>query len=247
MTERKLNLARKRYLPVAVRGSVLYFVIADLTSVDVMYQFSLEWFQNMFITCITAADDDSDARCGFRVGSRVAAAALREGTARKLAPHGYDLARTWSGPEGRRPHLESADPEGTLDLPAELPPCCELDAASAVDRGGVRRKSSNCLDLRCSLSTLVLVFVAAFRSQEQMSTRSSDSGSAPNLTIPSPSPSCKWVKRSVNERDVSVDTEGISCCWCRRVGRSHCGRCRRTGVRGCTFLLFCWTQIPRRK
>ena len=61
-TERKLNLARKRYLPVAIRGSVLYFVIADLTSVDVMYQFSLEWFQNMFIACITANDDESDSR-----------------------------------------------------------------------------------------------------------------------------------------------------------------------------------------
>ncbi len=36
----------------ATRGAVLYFVLADLASVDVMYQFSLTWFQGMFVTCI---------------------------------------------------------------------------------------------------------------------------------------------------------------------------------------------------
>ena len=62
-TERHLNVARKRYLPVAIRGSVLYFVIADLSGVDVMYQFSLEWFQTMFINCITShGEDESDMR-----------------------------------------------------------------------------------------------------------------------------------------------------------------------------------------
>ncbi|CAL1542606.1 unnamed protein product [Lymnaea stagnalis] len=51
-TEKHLNLARKRYLPVATRGSVIYFVIAELSNIDVMYQFSLTWFQSMFSTCI---------------------------------------------------------------------------------------------------------------------------------------------------------------------------------------------------
>lgn len=31
---------------------MLYFGLADLANVDVMYQFSLPWFQDMFITCI---------------------------------------------------------------------------------------------------------------------------------------------------------------------------------------------------
>ncbi|CAC5424056.1 DNAH [Mytilus coruscus] len=53
-TEKKLSVARQKYLPVATRGATLYFVLADLSGIDVMYQFSLEWFQqDMFISCIT--------------------------------------------------------------------------------------------------------------------------------------------------------------------------------------------------
>lgn len=37
---------------VATRGAVLYFVIADLAIIDVMYQFSLGGFQDMFRQCI---------------------------------------------------------------------------------------------------------------------------------------------------------------------------------------------------
>lgn len=52
-TEKRLNLARKKYLPVATRGSTLYFVLADLSGIDVMYQFSLDWFQDMFTAAIS--------------------------------------------------------------------------------------------------------------------------------------------------------------------------------------------------
>ena len=47
---------------VAIRGAVLYFVLADLAAVDVMYQFSLEWFQGMFTNCISTVDGVSEAR-----------------------------------------------------------------------------------------------------------------------------------------------------------------------------------------
>ncbi|XP_074663059.1 dynein axonemal heavy chain 6-like [Tubulanus polymorphus] len=55
-TERNLNTARQRYLPVATRGATLYFVIADLAHVDVMYQFSLDWFQTLFVECINSVN-----------------------------------------------------------------------------------------------------------------------------------------------------------------------------------------------
>nr|KAI8735296.1 dynein heavy chain 6; axonemal-like [Biomphalaria glabrata] len=58
-TEKNLNIARKRYLPVATRGSVIYFVIAELANIDVMYQYSLTWFQSMFSTCITESIQES--------------------------------------------------------------------------------------------------------------------------------------------------------------------------------------------
>ena len=36
---------------------MIYFVLADLAGVDVMYQFSLSWFQGMFINCIDISND----------------------------------------------------------------------------------------------------------------------------------------------------------------------------------------------
>ncbi len=40
-TEQKINSLREAYRSVAVRGSILYFCIADLALVDTMYQYSL--------------------------------------------------------------------------------------------------------------------------------------------------------------------------------------------------------------
>ncbi|VEL31498.1 unnamed protein product [Protopolystoma xenopodis] len=49
-TEEKISIARSKYLPVATRGSVLYFVVATMAEIDPMYQFSLKYF----ITVLTA-------------------------------------------------------------------------------------------------------------------------------------------------------------------------------------------------
>lgn len=40
---------------VATRGAVLYFVLAELSSINYMYQWSLPWFMNTFISCIDPA------------------------------------------------------------------------------------------------------------------------------------------------------------------------------------------------
>ena len=40
------------YTCVAKRASVLYFVIADLTLIDPMYQFSLSYFSNLYSSII---------------------------------------------------------------------------------------------------------------------------------------------------------------------------------------------------
>lgn len=64
VTEKSINVARKKYLPVARRGAVLYFVLAELATMDVMYQYSLAWFLHMFGSCISAPaslDDDSSS------------------------------------------------------------------------------------------------------------------------------------------------------------------------------------------
>ncbi|CAB1118301.1 unnamed protein product [Ectocarpus sp. CCAP 1310/34] len=47
-TEIEIDLARKKYTPVATRGSIIYFVIADLSGIDPMYQYSLQYYQTLF-------------------------------------------------------------------------------------------------------------------------------------------------------------------------------------------------------
>ncbi|KAJ3105519.1 Dynein heavy chain 6, axonemal [Phlyctochytrium planicorne] len=64
ITEKEINTIRERYRPVAIRGSVLYFVMADLAEIDPMYQFSLNYFKHQFNQCIIESEraDDLDRR-----------------------------------------------------------------------------------------------------------------------------------------------------------------------------------------
>ena len=63
-TEVIISAAREKYRPVAARGSVLYFVVAQLSELDPMYQYSLKYFVQVFIQCIanTERSEDLDER-----------------------------------------------------------------------------------------------------------------------------------------------------------------------------------------
>ncbi|XP_034630816.1 dynein heavy chain 6, axonemal [Trachemys scripta elegans] len=59
-TEEKINTAREKYRPVATRGSVMYFVIASLSEIDPMYQFSLKYFKQLFNTTIETSEKNKN-------------------------------------------------------------------------------------------------------------------------------------------------------------------------------------------
>ena len=59
-TERDIDETRSKYVPVAVRSQLLFFCTTDLQRVDPMYQYSLEWFRDIFLKTIEKADQSDD-------------------------------------------------------------------------------------------------------------------------------------------------------------------------------------------
>ncbi|VDO09331.1 unnamed protein product [Rodentolepis nana] len=58
-TERDIDETRSMYIPVAIRGRILFFCAASMREIDPMYQYSLEWFINIFIHGISNAEKSS--------------------------------------------------------------------------------------------------------------------------------------------------------------------------------------------
>lgn len=58
--ERTINETRNKYKDVSVRGSILYFVIADLAGIDPMYQNSLTYVKKLFNDAIVQTEPCED-------------------------------------------------------------------------------------------------------------------------------------------------------------------------------------------
>eukprot|EP00929_Paragymnodinium_shiwhaense_P087552 TRINITY_DN476_c0_g8_i1.p1 TRINITY_DN476_c0_g8~~TRINITY_DN476_c0_g8_i1.p1 ORF type:complete len:2571 (-),score=771.76 TRINITY_DN476_c0_g8_i1:261-7973(-) len=63
-TEKEIDEARESYRPVAYRAAILFFCIVELANIDPMYQYSLQWFQQLFAVAIEQSQksDDFDTR-----------------------------------------------------------------------------------------------------------------------------------------------------------------------------------------
>lgn len=59
-TEIKIETFRLNYKPVALHSAVLYYSITDLPNVDPMYQFSLNWYINLYCYSIDTANKSKD-------------------------------------------------------------------------------------------------------------------------------------------------------------------------------------------
>lgn len=59
-TEKEIDEARIGYQPVALRSSGLFFCISDLANIDPMYQYSLDFYKQLFVTAILNSEKSDD-------------------------------------------------------------------------------------------------------------------------------------------------------------------------------------------
>jgi len=52
IVEKDIDRLRETFRPVAFRSSILFFAIIDLSVINSMYQYSLQWFANLFSNAI---------------------------------------------------------------------------------------------------------------------------------------------------------------------------------------------------
>ncbi len=67
-TENKIDETREKCRPAAYQGFLLVFCVADLSYVDLLYQYSLQWFINLFVRAIedSPTSEDVAQRCSSR-------------------------------------------------------------------------------------------------------------------------------------------------------------------------------------
>ncbi|KAJ4452163.1 hypothetical protein ANN_03681, partial [Periplaneta americana] len=59
-TQVDIDATRALYIPVANRGQILFFCVSDLSHIDPMYQYSLEWFIKIFRASMTNTEKTKD-------------------------------------------------------------------------------------------------------------------------------------------------------------------------------------------
>ncbi|XP_077987554.1 dynein axonemal heavy chain 3-like isoform X2 [Glandiceps talaboti] len=59
-TEKEIDETRNGYKPVAKHSSLLFFTISDLANIDPMYQYSLNWFINLYLQSISKSKPSPD-------------------------------------------------------------------------------------------------------------------------------------------------------------------------------------------
>ena len=83
-TTKEIDVAREAYRPVATRGSILYFVVADFASVDPMYQFSLAYFKEVLRTTVNGRPNRTTSTRACDLLDRGRALDLRDDLPRTL-------------------------------------------------------------------------------------------------------------------------------------------------------------------
>ncbi|VVD00553.1 unnamed protein product [Leptidea sinapis] len=94
VTEKEIDTARQGYVPVAVRASVLFFALNDLSRIDPMYQFSLDAYIDLFTYSIDRSpkggelEDRINNLNEFHTFAEHLPRAVRAPQAAAVVPHG---------------------------------------------------------------------------------------------------------------------------------------------------------------
>ena len=65
--EKNINKIREDFRPVAFRAQTLFFSIVDLALIDPMYQYSLQWFANLYAGSIDNSQKSPDAQMRIKL------------------------------------------------------------------------------------------------------------------------------------------------------------------------------------
>lgn len=79
-----ISTAREAYRVIATRGSVMYFVVANMAEVDPMYQFSLKYFKLLFNNTIQTSEKHKDLKKRLSTLLSATTADLYRNVARQL-------------------------------------------------------------------------------------------------------------------------------------------------------------------
>ena len=58
--ESEIQALREHYRSVATRGALLYFLVAGLARLNSMYQFSLDWFRQVFVRSVAPRSKEQE-------------------------------------------------------------------------------------------------------------------------------------------------------------------------------------------
>lgn len=82
--EQEIDFDRQNYTSVAFRGSLLFFNIVDLSNIDPMYQYSLQWFTDLFGIGLEQAPQHTDLSIRLENLNRYITQLIYENVSRSL-------------------------------------------------------------------------------------------------------------------------------------------------------------------